>query len=196
MWMSQDSLTANHLNDIHMFNSSIGWIVGNSGTILKTINGGTSWDSQYSATNANLRDIQMMNSDTGWVVGYDGTILRTTDGGEWWFSSHTISGDASPGDLISIHMLDYNAGWSAGLSDNNQDDIILKTTNGGTSWDVTIFPADFMPYYISDLYMINYQTGWVIGDNNLLHKTEDGGDSWLSQSQNIGPPPGGFPDRI
>ncbi|TFB12472.1 hypothetical protein E3V33_05365 [Candidatus Marinimicrobia bacterium MT.SAG.4] len=50
----------------------MGWIVGGSGTILKTTDGGN--------TGA-LSSVYFADVATGWLVGVGGIILHTTDGG-------------------------------------------------------------------------------------------------------------------
>jgi hypothetical protein len=55
--------------------------VGDYGTILKTINGGTNWTAQTSGTIINLWSVYFTSFDTGYAVGEAGTILKTTNGG-------------------------------------------------------------------------------------------------------------------
>ncbi|RPI67029.1 MAG: hypothetical protein EHM47_15490, partial [Ignavibacteriales bacterium] len=49
LWVYQTSGTAQHLNDVYMFDASSGWICGDAGTLLKTVNGGQNW-TQVAAT--------------------------------------------------------------------------------------------------------------------------------------------------
>ena len=55
--------------------------MGNFGTILKTINGGSTWTPQFSGTNESLNSVFFTDVNTGYVVGSSGTILKTTNGG-------------------------------------------------------------------------------------------------------------------
>ena len=62
-------------------NSSIGYIVGGGGTILKSIDGGISWLPQISGTINNLLSVSFTDANKGYVVGDNGTILNTMNGG-------------------------------------------------------------------------------------------------------------------
>lgn len=42
-WVKQVSNTTETLNNTHFVNNSIGFAVGNNGTIIKTTDGGTNW---------------------------------------------------------------------------------------------------------------------------------------------------------
>ncbi|MBS1494920.1 MAG: T9SS type A sorting domain-containing protein [Bacteroidetes bacterium] len=69
------------LYDCSFVNESTGWTVGESGSILRTNNGGLSWDSLGSGTVNALKSVKFVNQNTGWTVGAEGTILKTTNGG-------------------------------------------------------------------------------------------------------------------
>jgi photosystem II stability/assembly factor-like uncharacterized protein len=94
----------------------------------------------------------------------------------------TIHSDTQQKPLIAIRMLDTMHGWA--LTDNS----ILKTADGGTSWqDVT--PANVSIPQIFNGDFMNAQYAWVttIDEKNssvgILHTT-NGGKSW--QSSTIG----------
>lgn len=87
---------SSNLNSIYFYDSSVGWAVGDDGTYIRTLNGGTSWVSQSITTldpsntlqettvAKNINGIRFVNLSDGWAVGDDGLILRTTDGGIRW----------------------------------------------------------------------------------------------------------------
>lgn len=58
-----------------------GWVVGESGTILHTTDGGNSWSAQNSGTSNWLYSVRFADANTGWAVGEHGTILHTKNGG-------------------------------------------------------------------------------------------------------------------
>jgi photosystem II stability/assembly factor-like uncharacterized protein len=99
-----------------------------------------------------LNSIYFVDENTGWVAGAYGTILHTTDSGANWNpqSSGTLW------NLYSVFFADANNGWTAGLTG-----IILHTTDGGGSWN----PQDSLGIsdWLSSLYFINADTGWVVG---------------------------------
>ncbi len=77
-----------NLNGIYAADSSTGYVVGDSGTILKTTNGGVTWTAQTSGTTANLHAIAAVDSNTLRASGV-GVILQTTNGGTTWSSIAT-----------------------------------------------------------------------------------------------------------
>ena len=84
-WSWQNQLPqGNTLYSVKFISATVGWAVGDLGTILKTTDGGTTWSSQKSGTTNNLRGIFFTDANNGTAVGWDGTILRTTNGGTSW----------------------------------------------------------------------------------------------------------------
>jgi photosystem II stability/assembly factor-like uncharacterized protein len=53
-WVPQNSETTKNLNSIFFTHKLPGYIAGDSGVILKTLNGGTTWDTLSSRTTAYL----------------------------------------------------------------------------------------------------------------------------------------------
>ena len=45
-WVSLNSGTTKTLRSVYFVNTDTGWVVGDSGTILKTTDGGLNWQSQ------------------------------------------------------------------------------------------------------------------------------------------------------
>ena len=70
---------ANNLKKIFFTDSSTGWMVGDKGTFVKTING-SEWEiSYYDSVKANLTSVTLRNSNLGWAVSAAcGTIRRRT----------------------------------------------------------------------------------------------------------------------
>jgi photosystem II stability/assembly factor-like uncharacterized protein len=85
-WYWQSPLPqGNHLVGVRFISPTVGWAVGEYGTILKTTNGGASWTLQTRETRGSLFGIYFADENTGTAVGYDwwtcdGIILRTTNG--------------------------------------------------------------------------------------------------------------------
>jgi hypothetical protein len=80
-WFPQTSGTTNRLNGVSFTDANTGTVVGSTGTILRTTNGGTNWISQTSGTTQHLNDVIFIDANTGTAVGWPGIILRTTNGG-------------------------------------------------------------------------------------------------------------------
>ena len=57
--------------------------------------------------------------------------------------------------------------------------IVLKTTNGGSSW-ITLFTSYSHPT-LFDVDFVNADTGWTVGRYGTILKTTDGGYNWIDQ---------------
>ena len=99
--------------------------MGDSGTILRTTNGGASWTRQSSSTTNDLYGISFTDANTGTAVGYGGTILRTTNGGASW----TRQSSGTMNWLYDVCFTDANTGTVVGACGT-----ILRTTNAGVTF--------------------------------------------------------------
>ncbi len=164
-WSQQTSNTNNNLNQVVFPTSSIGYAVGNSGTILKTTNAGTSWNILSSGSTEDLRAVSFINEKTGWVGGTNGAIKKTTDGGASWVAEN--SGISYP--INILQFTDANNGWAMDM------DNFLRTTNGGATWapvSLGILEATL------SFHMLNSSTGYLCTNCNNIYKTTNGGTSW------------------
>jgi photosystem II stability/assembly factor-like uncharacterized protein len=176
-WFHQNSGTNYTLSGSYFSNNDVGWIVGESGTILRTTNGGIDWTTQSSGTTAYLSKVHFVNETTGWICGSPGTILKTTNGGQNWFSQN--SGTSLY--LCDIYFSDLNTGWVVGGDWVSNITLILNTTDGGINWIPQINHSGSLLY---DLFFIDSITGWAVGDYSIILKTTNGGSNWIEQHQN------------
>jgi photosystem II stability/assembly factor-like uncharacterized protein len=72
--------TQANLNSIHFFDGIKGWIVGDGGTVLRTINGGASWGKGITNVTEDLLSVNFVNDKLGFAVGANGMVLRTESG--------------------------------------------------------------------------------------------------------------------
>ena len=72
------------LRDVEFVSPSIGWIVGEGGTILHTTDAGANWVPQVAGTSNILNAVDFLDENNGWAVGESGTIIHTNDGGATW----------------------------------------------------------------------------------------------------------------
>ena len=75
----------NNLNALYFLDSNVGYSAGNSGSILRTRDGGGSWAILDTGTTRNLHDISCpVNDSICYAVGDSGTVLKTMDHGDTW----------------------------------------------------------------------------------------------------------------
>jgi len=109
-WIEQPTISGN-FNKIYFINNLQGWVIGDSGVIGHTTNGGTSWISQINPDNNSLFDVFFLDENEGWSVGFNGSILRSSNGGSNW----NIEGTGLTNNfLTAVHIPSLNTGYVAG----------------------------------------------------------------------------------
>ncbi|OGU15755.1 MAG: hypothetical protein A2X61_02375 [Ignavibacteria bacterium GWB2_35_12] len=83
--------------------------------------------------------------------------------------------------LYNIFFIDKKHGWIL-----NENDSILRTTDGGKSWEKYFIEHSETSGYtfkghFNTLYFKDTLNGWVGDANNGLYKTTDGGKSWTKK---------------
>ncbi len=147
-----------------------GFIVGGSGTVLHTTNGGTVWISQLSRTMNWLRGVSATDVNTATAVGDSGIILHTTNGGEVW--DHQLSGTTNT--LNAVSFTDLNNGTAVGGSG-----IILHTTNGGKVWERQ---SSGTSNTLNAVFFTDVNVGTAVGDSGTILRTTNGGIKWTTRS--------------
>ena len=173
----QSSGTTNTLRSIFGVSSAVAWTCGQNGTILSTVDGGTTWVSQSSNTTNILYSLFFVNPQVGWVVGSQSTILKTTNGGSTWLSQN--SPESGNGDTFyNVYSLDGLIAWIVTGRGN-----LLKTTDGGNNWTLLSIPYSPNVYGVS---FVDSQTGWIVGSltgtDGIIWKTTDNGKDWVDQT--------------
>ena len=107
--------------------------VGDSGTLIRTSDGGQTWENKSVAVNIHFNRIfnGMPVSAFGqaWAVGNNAYILATTDYGNSWFPQYPLTFDTSMIHIYDITFRNQNDGILVG-----QGGLVNYTTNGGTTW--------------------------------------------------------------
>ncbi|MGL2964360.1 YCF48-related protein [Flavobacterium sp. RSB2_4_14] len=172
-WIPNTSLTGAGFESVTFTNTNTGYIVGSSGRIFKTIDGGENWTQQNSGTISNLITVKFPDNNVGYAVGYDGTILKTTDGGIGWNTQ--TSGTIEK--LYSVFFTNPSTGYAVG-----KNGLMLKTTNGGDLWTPLTSGATNELYSI---FFTDANIGYVVGKNGVIRKTINGGVNWTSLNSGI-----------
>lgn len=180
------------LQDISFPTTDIGYVVGHAGSIYKTTNEGSSWELLSLTGNAagrNFNGVHFFNEQTGIIVGGNEsndaiqTILKTTDGGVNWT---VISDNIGPW-LKDVYFVDELIGYACGDAGT-----ILKTINGGNSWETLVTPNNIQNRQLNSIFFLNTDLGYAVGGNptndsiQSIIKTTDGGNSWVIIKDEMG----------
>jgi photosystem II stability/assembly factor-like uncharacterized protein len=135
------------------------------------------WVMQESGTNAPLFGVAFADADTGYAVGRS-TVLKTTNGGKDWMSL-----DAGvDGTLFEVSCHDASTAVIAGEYDFAGR--LLTTHDGGATWIETYSSAgtDYQVRYLAGVAFVSRDTVVAVGDNGLIVRSTDGGDTWVEMT--------------
>lgn len=158
------------LHAIEFADERTGWVVGESGVILASDDGGAHWRARDSGVYGALRGLYFTDARRGWVVGDDGVILATDDGGARWTRQASPARSA----LHAVHFIDAARGWAVG-----DDGTLLATDNGGSNWRRVDSPTT---RGLRAITFANARHGWVVGEGGVVLVTEDAGATWRAQA--------------
>ena len=181
-WAPQSSGTSQFLWAVSAVDENIVWTVGNGGTILRTMDGGTTWSTIPSGTTDNLYDVTAVDVNTVWVVGSDDAgnarILKTSNGAASNPNDVAWTGQTSPisVNLRAVSAVDDQIAWASGDTLG-----IIKTIDGGANW-----VAQTTPYFEIwwGIEAVNDYTAWAAGSGDTIIRTEldDAQDVWFAQA--------------
>ncbi len=83
-WMKVASGVESNLFDISFSSPSVGWAVGQGGTVLRTTDRGTSWIKVSTPTQEDLARVGAVSEQAALVITFKGQTLTTADGGISW----------------------------------------------------------------------------------------------------------------
>lgn len=161
------------LQSVFFVDGQRGWIVGASGKVFVTKDGGASWGLQSQSANAPLARVQFpADGRSGWLVGGNGTILHTQDGGNLWRAQSSNTQNY----LSDLYFLpDARRGWAVGWSGT-----ILATSDGGASWQAQA--SGSKKGLVGVQFLDDGLRGWAVGLGGTLLTTQDGGAHWQTQT--------------
>lgn len=180
-WTRQNSTTNLPIRGIYFIDDNIGFAIGGEnscggtgcipagGFILRTQNGGQTWTNVFTPSDKiEITSIYFINSTIGFCVG-DNVILKTIDGGQSWTESRLNN---IGGKMMKISFVDNQNGFIVCLFDK-----ILKTSNGGITWEISSPNKNVGYYSISSSTEVIY----VSGQGRIL-KSINKGNTWTELS--------------
>jgi photosystem II stability/assembly factor-like uncharacterized protein len=98
-----------------------------------------------------------------WAVITHAQWVEQSSGSTHWFNS--------------LQFIDSNTGWICGF--NGSDNMLLHTTDGGTTWVPQGMPATS---FLGEVTFFDATTGWAVGVGGVIFKSTDGGETWAPQT--------------
>ncbi len=165
---------------VHFIDKNTGWLTSGEfpdddgtgqfyGVVQKTTDGGATWSTPQMTTNDYTPYwLHFVDAQNGWVAAdgpNDGVIFHTSDGGLTW---ETQSPPLNNGlHLADVEMFDTQHGWCVGWipgSGGNPMVSLYETFDGGKNWQLDPFQPPYGPVQLS---MVDENTGWTVGANNM-----------------------------
>ena len=175
-WNTWNGGTNENLYDIFVHDPVAGTtitVVGESGVILFSNNGGNTWVFRLSPVAKRLNGVFFTDLLNGLIVGDGGVILRTSNGGSAWVQ---ISSGTSI-DLNHVFFTDANNGFVAG-----DGGLLMNTTDGGLTWSTVTTPTI---RNLNRLFFGSANDGWAVGERGTIIHTSDGGNTWSTQASGV-----------
>jgi photosystem II stability/assembly factor-like uncharacterized protein len=134
-WIIQTSGTSAGLRGVSAVNDRTAWASGTKGTVLRTLDGGTTWKilAVPGAESCDFRDIEAFGPDAAVVmaIGRPARIFKTGNGGETW--KETYHFDAEGVFLDGFAFFDDRSGLAVGDPMDGRF-FLLATEDGGETW--------------------------------------------------------------
>ena len=135
------------------------------------------WEILNEGVKGSIDDFDFINDQTGWIAGGCDLLLKTEDGGQSW--QNLPQGDSSYFRLIDF--VNDTAGWAVCGRFGSDDEKILKTTDGGVTWETKKIIPDIDINRVDILFAIDAGTFYTLlrksGEAYIL-KASEGGDNW------------------
>lgn len=173
-WQPLTSGTTNNLNEIHFPVSDTGYVVGEKGTVLRTMNGGFVWDKLNTFQTITFHELHFLNGQEGWIVGDSGTICKTINAGNNWNCRNLPGADSIQ--LMAVYAINRQELIVGGFH-TDQTGYMAKSTDGGLTWQRAYIENYLWAVGILKIGMINPTIGFAT-TRGIVLKTTDGGLNW------------------
>jgi photosystem II stability/assembly factor-like uncharacterized protein len=190
-WERVDVPSGKFFSSVCFTDSLYGWVVGDSGTILHTSDGGTTWSIQQSNTTNDIVSVFFLDRNMGWASSYNYTtlpygtlLLKTENGGLDW------TGIPYPQENIFITCIlftDPMTGWMGG-----KPHALVKTVNGGAGWVQAAIDTSILAFFpVLGIKFYNKTYGFACGGMfdiaGVTWRTSDGGNTWAAMDASDAP---------
>jgi len=167
-WTTLYSNPGHQLQGIAFVDSLTGVAVGYGGAAIRTTNGGTTWSDITMTTAGAWRDLEYAGGRTLYAVGWKsgaGSIIKSIDGGATW--SDQVSGSSV--DLYGVSFADTANGFAVGGSTATGTIMLLRTTNGGTTW--TNGSTSSTNQFLFAVHAVTPGLAYAVGQGGVIFKT-------------------------
>lgn len=187
-WTTQDSGVVENFYDISYLDYAITLAVGAAGTILFTDDYGQNWTVVQTGMIGSYYSGQMITDKVGIAVGVNAIfqpfVTRTQDA---WATLESTSFYIEHGStlyegwLSDVFFINASVGFATAVVDVPTGGAIVRTTDGGTTWETVYFSDD-------ELFSVDFTwegVGYVVGNHGVILQTLDGGETWSALESGV-----------
>lgn len=155
-WTAQESgaTTTSSLYAVYFISETTGVVVGASGAVLVTMDGGFTWTLRTAPTAGSLNTVCMIDQEHIWTGGSNGILYYSTDGGVTW-NTRLFSGSGN-GDIRTIKF----TGLLGYMVVNYTVGAVYTTIDGGYTWELQGAPTNTG---LNDVFICAANNVWVAG---------------------------------
>lgn len=164
--------TDHNLNSIAFIDDYRGFIAGDSGLAMQSLDGGNAWKKLNSHYSYNFNSI-CFNDNKLFLVGSSGFIGILNNNSNQIKKVNSNTNET----LFKIYFVDINTGFIVG-----SNGLMLKTYDSGLTWQVIQSNVKENLFSIS---FADSKNGIIVGWNGTILKTNDGGLTWQKQNLNF-----------
>lgn len=146
------------------------------------------WTHSTNNANFDLHNVQMVSTTTGYMVGMDGVYL-TEDAGADWNRLSYIQSDGmyyQTHFYYDLHFFNPSLGMVCGYSNHDGKGIIVRTLNGGITWEVLYLGASSVRYVAMDF--SDGINGVAVGGSGNIIYTYNAGVNWVPVASGVTTP--------
>lgn len=166
--------TQENLNSIFFHDIKNGWIVGNNGVVLKTIDSGNIWELIELGTEENFHTVHFIDDSVGWISG--NKTYFTVDR----FRNYSIIDRKNAFFVDSLNVWSFRWTKDHKYKPRTGGDVFEYSNDAGQTW--TIVDEYILEY--TDCLIYNMNTMLTIGgdiyeqDRGFVRYSEDSGLTW------------------
>lgn len=136
---------------------------------------------------ANIECIRATDA-SNYYAGTTNAIFKTSDAGANWQTVlvNDMTGNIIPSIITDVYFLSATDAIAVGWIALGNSEVILRTTNGGLNWSyANVYNGGTYPREQNALDFSTATTGYSVGSNGRILKTNNSGTSWFQLSTGI-----------
>ena len=163
-WVKKQNISSG--NDMSFYTTT-GFIVGNFGYVLKSIDSGATWNEVATGFSGSFNTVNIIDANNI-ILSTSNSVVKTSDGGISWESL------GIPNAVVKKTFFTSSLIGHAVCNGGK----ILKTIDGGLSWYITQ-SSNITPSNYFTVYFITPSIGFATREHDYMYKTTDGGETWV-----------------